>query len=175
MKVTDRSLLSRDRQGAVSATRRGGALLAVLWLSAALSAIAFSVANTVRTETERTGSSSEGLRTYYLASGSIDRAILWMQWGFNGSPQYFHPPMPYLRYAYPSGAAVVEVVPEIAKININFAPPEQLETLIMACGANQFQASEIVSAIIDWRTASAAAPSFNLTAAGKTLQPRHAS
>src|SRR5882724_10414512 len=94
---------------------RGGALLAVLWLAAALSAIAFSVANTVRTETERTGTASEGLRAYYLASGSIDRAILWLQWGFNGSPQYFHPPMPYLRYAYPSGAAVVEVVPEITK------------------------------------------------------------
>ena len=96
------SLHSRPRQ-------RGGALLAVLWLSAALSAIAFSVANTVRTETERTATSSEGLRTYYLASGSIDRAILWMQWGRNGSPDYYHPPMPYLRFAYPSGVAVVEV------------------------------------------------------------------
>src|SRR5271155_1824303 len=34
--------------------RRGSALLAVLWLTAALSAIAFSVASMVRAETERT-------------------------------------------------------------------------------------------------------------------------
>src|SRR5450432_4166331 len=101
--------LSRDRNGADLAKssnsrrhthRRGGALLAVLWLSAALSAIALSVANTVRTETERTATSSEGLRTYYLASGSVERAILWIQWGIqnyvnpDNTPRYYRAPMP---------------------------------------------------------------------------------
>ena len=156
--------------------QRGGALLAVLWLSAALSAIAFSVANTVRTETERTATTSEGLRTYYLASGSVDRAILWMQWGMNGSPKYYHPPMPYLRYVYPSGVAVVEVISESSKLNVNFAPPEQLEQLVMACGVNQFAASQIVASIVDWRTASGGPPSgFALTNPDQTFRPRHAS
>ncbi len=40
----------------------GTALLAVLWLTAALSAIAFTVASTVRAETERTATDIEALR-----------------------------------------------------------------------------------------------------------------
>ena len=162
-------------------TERGGALLAVLWLAAALSAIAFSVANTVRTETERTGTSSEGLRTYYLASGSVDRAILWLQWGvFNyanpdGSPKYYRAPMPYLRYGYPSGVAIVEVIPEASKVNINSAPPEQLATLLVACGANQFEAGQIVAGIIDWRSGTPAPPSLDFVNPNQTFRPRHAS
>ena len=166
--------LLKPASAAVS-PRRGGALLAVLWLAAALSAIAFSVANTVRTETERTATSSEGLRTYYLASGSIDRAILWMQWGRNGSQVHYRPPMPYLRYAYPSGVAVVEVIPETAKININFAPAEQLLTLLVACGADPMRASEITAAILDWRTAGPPTPSLDLLNPDQTFRPRHAS
>ena len=62
--------------------RRGGALLAVLWLSAALSAIAFSLANTVRGEVERTSTAVDGLKTYYLADAGVERGILYVQWAF---------------------------------------------------------------------------------------------
>ena len=61
--------------------RRGGALLAVLWLSAALSVIAFSVASTVRGETERASTLADGLRSYYLARGGLDRAIMYFVLG----------------------------------------------------------------------------------------------
>ena len=61
-------------------TERGSALLAVLWLAAALSAIAFTVATTVRGETERTSTDIDSLRAYYLASGSVERGILWILW-----------------------------------------------------------------------------------------------
>ena len=66
---------------------RGSALLAVLWLTAALSAIAFSVANTVRAETERTSTAVDSVRAYYLATGAINRAILRIEWG----PGYRNP------------------------------------------------------------------------------------
>jgi general secretion pathway protein K len=96
----------------------GGALLAVLWLSVALSAIAFSVATSVRGETERTATGTDSLRAYYLAAGSVDRAILWIYWGTNGgysnpdgSPRYYRAPMPYIRYSYPTGDVLVEVIP----------------------------------------------------------------
>ena len=59
----------------------GSALLMVLWLSAALSAIAFTVANTVRSETERTSTEVDSLRCYYLATGAIERALVYVQWG----------------------------------------------------------------------------------------------
>ena len=57
-----------------AAKQRGAALLAVLWLSAILAAIAFSLATTVRGETERTSTLTEGVRGYYFATGALERA-----------------------------------------------------------------------------------------------------
>ena len=142
---------------AVLPFRKGGALLAVLWLAAALSAIAFTVANTVRGETERTSTSADGVRAYYLATGSIDRAILYMlrRGGFrnpDGSPRYYEPGMPFLRFGYASGEALVEIIPESSKLNINQARPEDLHRLMLALGAEPERAYEIAMAIADWRT-----------------------
>ena len=64
----------------MSRNNRGGALLAVMWLSAALSAIAFSLANTVRGEIERSSTAVDGLRTQYLAQSGIERGILYVEW-----------------------------------------------------------------------------------------------
>ena len=44
----------------------------------------FQLASTVRGETERASTAADGTRAYYLASGSIDRAILWIFWGMQG-------------------------------------------------------------------------------------------
>ena len=63
------------------ARQSGGALLAVLWLSAALGAIAFTVAGTVRGEVDRASTASDDTRAYFLASGAIQRATLWILWG----------------------------------------------------------------------------------------------
>ena len=62
-------------------SRRGSALLTVLWLSACLAAIAFSVSSSVRSETDRVEASSNGLRAWYLATGAVERGIQWMLWG----------------------------------------------------------------------------------------------
>ena len=61
-------------------TRRGSALLTVLWISAALAAVAFSLANTVRGETDRTSTELDEVRGYYLASGAVDRAAIELLW-----------------------------------------------------------------------------------------------
>ena len=139
--------------------RRGSALLAVLWLAAALSAIAFAVANSVRGETERATTDVEGLRAYYVATGAIDRALLWILWGPNirnpdGSPRYFHPPMPAIHFDFPSGAADVQVIPETSKLNINTVPAPQLMALMAALGVPAERAQTIVAGILDWRSPS---------------------
>jgi general secretion pathway protein K len=137
--------------------RKGGALLAVLWLAAALATIAFSVATTVRGETERTTTLAEGVRTYYLATGAIERMRLYMTWGAghknpDGSAKYYDPDMPRVPMQFPTGAAVVEIIPESAKLNINSAKPEELLLLLAALGVELQRAQQIVPAIIDWRT-----------------------
>src|SRR5271155_4152771 len=90
--------------------QRGSALLAVLWLSAALSAIAFTVANTVRAETDRTGTDVDALKTYYLATGAIDRALLHVQWGFTLDPKYYKMNTARLRFSFPTGDTIVELI-----------------------------------------------------------------
>jgi len=136
---------------------RGAALLAVLWLSAALSAIVFTVASTVRAETERTSTDVDALRAGYLAVGAIDRALLYIQWGPayknpDGTPKYFQSPMPLLRFTFPTGAANVEIIPETAKLNVNLARPVEVRNLLVAIGVDPAKADVITAAIIDWRS-----------------------
>ena len=131
--------------------------MAVLWLSAALSAIAFTVANTVRGETERTATAADGVRAYYLADGAIQRAKLYVLWGTNfrnpdGSPRFYDRGTPVLRMSFPTGDADVEVIPEASRLNVNTASPEELFRLLIAVGAEPERAREMAMAIVDWRT-----------------------
>jgi len=137
--------------------RQGAALLAVLWLSAALSAIALTVASSVRAETERTTTDVDALRASYLATGAIDRALLYILWGpsyknADGTPKYFQAPMPLLRFNFPTGAANVEIIPETAKLNVNMALPVELRSLLLAIGLDPPHAESIAAAIVDWRS-----------------------
>jgi len=149
---------------------RGGVLLAVLWLSAALAAIAFSLANTVRGETERASTAVDGLRSYYLATAGVQRGILYMDWG-RKHPEIarFKPPGTSYIFQFPTGQAVVEVIPETAKFNLNTSPGEDLFRLLLNLGVDAGRAQQIVAAIVDWRGGAAT----NVASAGhqSMLQP----
>ncbi|MDZ4798843.1 MAG: type II secretion system protein GspK [Bryobacteraceae bacterium] len=137
--------------------QRGGALLAVLWISAALTAIAFGVAATVRTETERTSTLSEGVRAWYLAAGAIERVWLYVQWGPgyrnpDGTPKFFEQGMARVFLNFPTGAAVVEVIPETAKLGLNTGRPEEILKVLMLLNIEPERAQQIVAAIVDWRS-----------------------
>lgn len=132
-------------------------MLAVLWLSAALSAIAFTVASTVRAETERTSTDVDALRAGYLAAGAVDRALLYIQWGPtyrnpDGSPRYFSNPTPLIKLEFPTGEASVEIIPESAKLDVNKAVPQELMNLLLALGVDPGRAQTITAAILDWRS-----------------------
>ncbi len=128
----------------------------MLWMSAALAAIAFSVSTSVRAETERVGAASEGLRAWYLATGSVDRAVQWMLWGPgprnpDGSAHFWEPAKPRLYMSYPGGDVVVEMIPESSKLNLNYATGDDLTRLITIISGNPELAQEIAAAILDWR------------------------
>jgi general secretion pathway protein K len=140
------------------ASQKGGALLAVLWISAALTAIAFAMANTVRTETERTSTFSEGVRCWYLASGGVERMWLWVSWGSgafhneDGSPKFFVEGIPRYTMNFPTGVANVEIIPETAKLGLNSARPDDIFHLLTALTQDPARAQDITAAIVDWRT-----------------------
>ncbi|HYK62590.1 MAG TPA: hypothetical protein VEV85_24355 [Bryobacteraceae bacterium] len=169
---------------------RGSALLTVLWMSMALAAIAFAVSSTVRSQTDRVSTSADGLRCSYLASGSVERGIQWMMWGWegdyrnpDGSPRFWEPNLPRMYMHYPSGEAAVEMIPESSKLNINMASPEDLYRLLLALTDDPARSRDIAAAIVEWRspgpsgasTAPASlAQGLNLANA-PTFPPRHAS
>lgn len=136
---------------------KGGALLAVLWLTAALGAIAFAIAINVRGEIDRSSTFSEGLRAQYLAEGAVHRGILHILWGPaqrnpDGSSRFYEPGLSGARMDFPSGVAVTEYVTDAARLGLNEAPAADLQRLLLALGANPAQAQQIAAAIIDWRT-----------------------
>ncbi len=169
------------------AAQRGSALLAVLWLAAALAAIAFALSSTVRSETNRAGGDSDGLRTYYLASGAVERGIQWMLWGWtgytqtnpDGTPRFWAPNEPRMIMHFPSGDAVVELIPESAKLNINTATPGELSRVVAAVSGDPALAQSLAQAIIDWRSPGPGPlDSFYFSlgqSGGPTFLPRHAS
>jgi general secretion pathway protein K len=160
--------------------RRGSALLAVLWLSAALAAIAFSAAMTVRAELEKTANLMEGTQAEFLARSAAQRALFYMLTGQNarlpdGRPRFWAPGIPLIRMSFPTGEALVEIVPESSKINLNTADPDLLMRLLVSVGANPMQAERITAAIVEWRTPAGLADSGMNAGLESTFRIPHAS
>ena len=98
----------------------------MLWLSAALSAIAFTLANTVRGEIERSSTDADGLKAYYLAEGAIERTLVYIEGGPafagpDGKPIFQQDKTHVLNLNYPTGVARVEYIPEDSKLDVNKA------------------------------------------------------
>ena len=158
-------------------TTRGSALLAVLWLSAALAAIAFALSTTVRGETERTSTALDGLRAYYLAAGAIDRVAVELLWSATTpGPRLIPVGARVVHYTFPSGDADVEIIPDAAKLNVNRAPVEQLVRLMAALGIDPQRATALAMEIDQSRRPDPGAPTLldNLTPGSSFARP-HAS
>ena len=138
--------------------RRGSALLTVLWISAALAAVAFSLANTVRGETDRTSTELDEIRSYYLAVGAVDRAAVELLWSAVYPNPMIKKGAPWVDYTFPTGVAHVELIPETSKLDVNFASPDQLTRLMQALGIEPGAAVQIVGGIMARRPGGGGVP-----------------
>ena len=131
---------------------RGGALLMVLWVSAALAAVGFSLATTVRGETERTATGVDSLRSYYLAIGGVQRGTVELLWSaLYPNERRIPKGATVVMYDFPSGVVRLEIIPEAAKLNVNTTSTIELYRLLLALGVRDDNAREIASGIDDWR------------------------
>ncbi len=79
---------------------------------------------------------------------------------------------------FPTGEAMVEIVPETAFLNVNQIQPDRLYSLLLALGQDEAHAAEVTESIVDWRkplvTPDGPLDDFylNLT---PSFRPRHAS
>ena len=144
-----RAVGSRSRQ-------RGSALLAVLWLSIALSAIAFALSRSVRTELERAGFNVDSTRAYFLARGGIERAMLRMMRplrpGVQDGRQGFRPGQNFMEFAFASGTVRVAIEGEGGKLDINRAPPQALAQVLAATGLEPGLAVTLAARIAEARS-----------------------
>lgn len=161
------------------ARRRGSALLAVMWLAAGLAAIAFTLAATVRVETERAAGSVESLRARYLARGAVQRALLYLDWSQyrrpDGAPLFYEWGAPRMFFEFPTGRAEVRVVPESSKINVQQAPPEIIYRLLVNLGADPERAQAMTQEILVRRNPNAAPQQQPFFGSAPTFQSRYAS
>ena len=128
--------------------KRGSALLTVLWLTAALSAIGIAVAARVRGETERTATSMDDVKAYFAARGAIERTAMRFYWGND----FYVFGTPAVDVALPEAQVHVDIIPETSKLDVNNILPETLLRLLAALGVAPAAAEELTAAIIDWRT-----------------------
>ena len=144
----------------VPAGRRGSALLAVLWFSAALSAIAFALSMTVRTELDRAALNVDSTRAYFLAQGAIEIAMKRMQ---ERPPQDnpealgFVPGQRFMRIPFPRAVVDIEIIGDSGKLNVNTAPAAALAHLLAASGVDPSAAVGIASRIVELRSGPAQA------------------
>ena len=146
--------------------QHGVALLAVLWLTVALSFMGMTTSYLVRTEIEAVSNQIEAQRSYYLARGGIEAAVYSIVRsastpptapGADGRPGDYRAGQRWLDYTFPSeefpgGFSRVEAVPENAKLNINLATPEQLAALFFSLGLPAGRSLEMATAVVDWRS-----------------------
>lgn len=124
---------------------KGTALLAVLWLTAALSAIAFSIADTVRAEAERGITAQDNVRAYYLARGAVERTLFLLHNddGGGASPALRFAGRRRLYFQEELGDTLVEFISEKGKLPLRSLTPPLLNNLLLTLGEPPELASSI--------------------------------
>jgi general secretion pathway protein K len=137
----------------VAPATRGSALLTVLWISAALAAVGFALANTVRSETERASTTVDEVRAYFLASGAVDRAAVEVMWSaLNPADPKLPKGTTRVDYQFLTGMAHVEIIPETAKLDVNRITPDRLARLLEGLGAPGDRIAAIVEGVVSSRS-----------------------
>ncbi len=164
-----------------SGPTRGSALLAVLWLSIALSAIAFALARSVRTELERAAFNVDSMRAYYLAKGGIERAMLHMLRSPAAGPlnpgQGFRPGQNWMHFAFAGGAVDVQIEGEGGKLDVNQASAEALARVLAATGQDPAFAVGAATRLVEirahtpWSSVPIAGSGANLSAPSTFSRP----
>ena len=158
---------------------RGSALLGVIWLSLALTAIAFTLSWTVRGELDRASINVDAARAYFLAKGGIERARLRMtrtQTGDRGDPNFgFRLGQRWMRFDFPEGNVVVEIIGEGGKLNVNQASGEALARVLTSSGLDPAYSAATAVRIVTARKPTQEQLLDPAEAAGSSLSRRPAS
>jgi general secretion pathway protein K len=133
----------------------GVALLAVLSAVSVMLLVALALAGSVQIETRTAIYRKEATQAYALAAGGVEFALLEIAYP-PPADQQDRPPVwiegqRLLRVPYAHGVALVEIVNETGKLDLNAASREQLAGLFEARGLKSVDAVRLAAAINHWR------------------------
>ena len=134
----------------------GVALLAVMSAVSVMILVALVFSGSVQIETRTAIYRKEATQAYALAAGGVDAAILEIAYppaaDQQDQPRLWKEGQRLVRVPYEQGQALVQIVNETGKVDLNSAGREQLARLFQARGLEAVEAAQLAAAINHWRT-----------------------
>ena len=137
----------------------GVALLAVMSAVSVMLLVALALSGSVQIETRTAIYRKEGSQAYALAVGGVQAAILEIAYppaeDQKDKPRLWKKGQRLVRVPYARGEALVEIVNETGKLDLNVAGQEQLARLFEARDLETTEAAHLAAAIDHWRSPAA--------------------
>jgi general secretion pathway protein K len=134
----------------------GVALLAVMSAVSVMLLVALAFSGSVQIETRAAIYRKEATQAYALAVGGVQAAILEIAYppaeDQKDKPRLWQKGQRLVRVPYARGAALVQIVNETGKLDLNVAKREQLARLFEARGMETTAAAHLAAAIDHWRS-----------------------
>jgi general secretion pathway protein K len=152
------------RRSAVGSSQRGFVLVAVLWILAALAALAVIFSVYLSNSARALALNDTTLQAQALVSAGVELAAYRLQLAGDEA----RPAHDSFRVRLNGAEISVSFVSEAARIDLNAAPKELLAGLLSVLGANEDAAKEGADRIVAWRTKPAQDTSGNSTSGNST-------
>jgi general secretion pathway protein K len=138
-------------------TEKGVALLAVMCAITVLVLVAMAFSGSVQLETRTAIYHKEAAQAYAMATGGIQSAIFEIAYPLpmgqeEDKPRGWVEGQRLAQVNYRNGMALVKIVNETGKLDLNAADPKQLQSLFVARGMEAEEAGRLAAAIKHWRT-----------------------
>jgi general secretion pathway protein K len=160
------------RHTVATSSERGFVIVAVLWILAALSALATIFSVYLSNSAQALAVTDAGLQTEALVSASLELTTYQLLLAGDKA----RPALGSFHFRLDNAEVRVSFTSEAARVDLNFASKEMLANLFAVLGADQPVAKEAADRIVGWRTRPAADAANDeeglYGAAGLTYPPR---
>ena len=154
--ITNPAFRSLTLTSRIGRTDAGVALLAVMSAVSVMILVALAFSGSVQIETRTAIYRKEATQAYALAAGGVQRAILEIAYPPDDEqkdkPRLWKRGQRLVRVPFEQGVALVEIVNEAGKVDLNVAGRKQLARLFQARGLQTPEATGLVMAIEHWRS-----------------------
>ena len=136
------------RRAAATASERGFVIIAVLWILAALAALATIFSVYLSNSAQALAVNDSGLKAEALVSASLELTTYQLLLAGDKA----RPALGSFRFRLDNADVLVSFTSEAARIDLNFASKEMLANLFAVLGTDQQAAKEYADRIVGWRT-----------------------